>query len=93
MIKIILLNDAVVDRTTVFAKAVVENNGFMIEIGVGLLKKEKAHTANKGDIAMQLPLNMLDKLSIKQVHAADKDGVLQFNEDGTPKVIPFIHIG
>lgn len=66
MIKVILLKDAEANRGVVFAKAVVENNGFSIDIVVGYIKKDKACVSPKGTIAFELPDIYIDKLGAKQ---------------------------
>lgn len=55
MIKVILLKDAEANRGVVFAQAVVEQNGFMITMATGYLRKPKTLVAAKGSVAMELP--------------------------------------
>lgn len=59
MIQIILLKDAVADKGVVFAKAVVTQNGFEIDLAVGHIKKPKALVMPAGTIAMELPDTMV----------------------------------
>lgn len=77
MIKIILLKDAEANRGVVFAKACVESNGFMIELGVGYIKKTKETVLAKGSIAMELPDTYIDRVSIKPVSFEDTEGAVQ----------------
>jgi len=74
MIKVILLKDAEAGRSVVFAKAVVENNGFSIDMIVGYIKKTKDNVSKAGTIAMELPDVYLDKLKARQETFTTEEG-------------------
>ena len=65
MIKVIVLKDAEASKGTCFAKAIVENNGFEIEIGVGFIKKAKGVAVAKDTVAFELPDVYLGKLVVE----------------------------
>lgn len=64
MIKIILLKDAVADKSFVFCKAVVlSEQGFELPIATGMLRKPKALVAKAETVAMELPKEFLGRLT------------------------------
>ena len=65
MIKVILLKDAEEGKSSVFAKAIIENNGFSIEIAVGNIKKDKSIVLPKGTVVFDLPDAYIGKLTTK----------------------------
>lgn len=79
MIKVILLKDAVASRGIAFAKAVVEQNGFNIELGVGHIKKSKDTVAAAGTVVMELPDTYVERIKVvtESFTPSDSDEVKQ----------------
>lgn len=79
MIKVILLKDAVADRGIAYVKAVVESNGFQIELGVGHIKKDKATVAPAGTTVMELPDLYAERIKVvtESFTPSDSDEVKQ----------------
>lgn len=62
MIKVILLKDAEAGRSVVFAKAIVDNGDFSIDVAVGYINKNKTSVAKAGTVAFELPDIYVGKL-------------------------------
>lgn len=84
MIQIILLKDAVANKGVVFAKAVVIQNGFQIDLAVGHIKKPKDLVSPAGTVAMELPMSM-----------SVTEQVVSFTNEGTGEIkqITMIKVG
>lgn len=85
MIKVIVLKDQVADKSTCFAKACVESNGFTIDLGVGFINKPKGTAVTKGTIAFELPDIYLEHITI-----AAK--TFENQETGELSTVPYITI-